>query len=91
VISNFGIAAQFDKIPISPQIATPDAEAIVVQSEAHLRWLADSALVLIRRAGTDNPAPTPISLGWTSQCDPWTPRLEIAGGRSSPGGFGSGV
>jgi hypothetical protein len=27
VISNFGIAAQFDKIPISPQIATPDAEA----------------------------------------------------------------
>ena len=56
VLKNTGVTAQFDaqtKTPIPPQIATPDAEAILGQSEARFRWLADTAPVLIWESGTD--------------------------------------
>ena len=56
MLKNTGVTAQFDaqtNTLIPPQIATPDAEAILGQSEVRFRWLADTAPVMIWMSGTD--------------------------------------
>ena len=58
-MKNTGDAAQFEavvtqpKSTIPPQIITPDAADILIQSEARFRWLADTAPVLIWASGVD--------------------------------------
>jgi PAS domain S-box-containing protein len=59
VIKNTSVEAQFEAVvaqtnsPIPPHVTTPDAEDICGLSEAHFRWLADTAPVLIWGSGID--------------------------------------